>query len=241
MTFTNIKADVQSALGITLSTTSRVTTTEVERWINESYRELQSKLANVNVNFFMGEIVEMDTVDGTGRYQLPTGFLAMKRLEVQFSDNKDKVKATPADINDIQATVDPASDPWSQQNPFYCAWEDDFYIKPVPDESSASWDTDSGSAMKLWFVELQADLSGASDVPALPSTYHHILAYPATANGFRKLRKFTEAREYAGTPNSLWETGLRQMIAENVYKDKTKGLAFTTVRGTSKKFGIWRP
>jgi len=236
MIFSAIQADVATFLGMTIGTSSRFTTTEQNAAINAAYREAQSKMANANINYYAGEIVEMDTVDGTGRYQLPDGFLAMKRFEIQYDDDVDKVKATPADINDIQATIDPDSDPWSQQNPFYCAWEDDFYIKPVPDESSASWDTDSGSAMKLWFVELQDDLSAASSVPALPSTYHHILAYPATAKAFRKLRKFTEAKEY----EALWRGGLAEMIAENTYKDKTKPMGFTITRGGIRS-GIWRP
>jgi len=161
----------------------------------------------------------------------------MKRLEIQFSDDTDKVRASPADINDIQATVNPDSDPWSQENPFYCAWEDDFYIKPVPDETSSLWTTDAGSAIKLWFVELQDDLSADTSVPALPTAYHHILAYGAAAKGFRKLRKFTEAREY----EALLRTGLAEMVAENVYKDKTKPMGFTIIRGTTNRSGIVRP
>jgi len=237
MTFTEIKADIASFLGITISASSRITTTECGAWVNQSYRESQSKLADVNINFFSGEIQDMDTVDGTGRYALPDGFLAMKRIEIQFDDDKDKVRATPADINDIQATINPDSDPWSQTSPFYCAWEDDFYIKPVPDETSSTWDTDAGSAMRLWFIELQDDLSSGSDVPLLPTAYHHILAYGATAKGFRKLRKFTEAKEY----EALWRVGLAEMIAENTYKDKTKPMGFTITRGGGTRSGIWRP
>jgi len=237
MTLTTIGNDAQSFLGITIGASSRITTTERLAWINEAYRVAQSKLANANINYYQGEISEMDTEDGVGRYQLPTGFLAMKRIEIQYDDDKDKVKVTPADINDIHATLDPDSDPWSKTNPFYCAWEDDLYIKPIPDEDSADWTTDPGSAMKLWFVELQDDLSAGSDVPTLPTTYHHILAYPATAKGFRKLRKFTEAKEY----EALWRVGLSEMIAENAYKDKTKPMGFTMTRGGGTRHGIWRP
>ncbi len=237
MILTNIKLDVQDALGITLSTTSRVTTTSVERWINQDYRTAQSKMANANINYYQGEIQKMDTTDGTGRYQLPSGFLAMKRLEIQYNDDKDKVRADPLDINDIYSTLDPDSDPWSQSKPFYARWEDDFYIKPIPDETSSTWTTDLGNAMKLWFVELQDDLSSGTDVPALPSPYHHILSYGATAKGFRRLRKFTEAGQY----EALLRTGFAEMVAENTHKDKTKAMGFTVTRGTSKKHGIWRP
>jgi len=200
MTLTTIQNDIQSFLGITIGASSRITTTERLAWINQDYRVAQSQLATANVNYYQGEIQDMDTVDGTGRYALPTNFLAMKRIEIQYDDDVDKVRATSADINDIQATVNPDSDPWSQTSPFYCAWENDFYIKPVPDETSSTWTTDPGSAMRLWFIELQDDLSSGSDVPLLPTPYHHILAYGATAKGFRKLRKFTEAKEYEVGP-----------------------------------------
>ena len=237
MTLTQIQNDIQSFLGITLSTTSRITTTEVLQWINQDYRTAQSKMAQANINYYMGEIQDMDTVDGTGRYQLPTGFLAMKRLEIQYDDDVDKVRVSPADINDINSTVDPENDPWSQQKPFYAWWEDDFYIKPVPDETSSAWTTDAGSAMRLWFVELQDDLSAGTDVPLIPITYHHILAYGATAKGFRKLRKFTEAKEY----EALLRTGFAEMVAENTHKDKVRPMGFTITRGTTTRDGIRRP
>ena len=243
MIFSAIQADVASALGMTISASSRITITECNAAINQSYRVAQSALADANINYYQGEIQKMDIEDGVGRYQNPDKFLKMKRLEIQYSDNKDKERANPIDINDIYSTLDPDSDPWSQQKPFYACWEDDFYIKPVPDEDSANWSVDNGSAMKLWFVELQDDLSAAADVPTLPLPYQHILAYPAIAKGFRKLRKFTEAKVYDDpvTGKGLWQAELAAMVAENTYKDKTKGMSFTITRGVTKRSGIWRP
>ena len=237
MTFTQIKADIASFLGITISSTSRITTIEAEQWTNQDYRMAQSKMANANINYYQGEIQDQDTTASKGRYQNPSGFLAMKRLEIQYNDAEDKVKAIPMDINDVYSTLNPENDPWSQRKPFYAWWEDDFYIRPIPDETSSSWTTDSGSAMRLWFVELQDDLSDGSDVPALPKAFHHILAYGPTAKGFRTLRKFTEAREY----EALSRTGFAEMIAENTHKDKTKPMGFTMTRGSSTRDGIYKP
>jgi len=237
MNLTNIQSDIQSYLGITLSTSSRVTTTEVLAGINQDYRNAQSKLANANVNYYQGEIQTLDIEDGVDKYQLPTKFLAMKRMEIQYEDDVDKVRVTPADINDIQNTVNPESDPWSKENPFYAIWEDDFYIKAIPDSDSSAWTTDSGNAIKLWFIEMQDDLSGGTDIPSLPEAFHHILAYGATAKGFRKLRKFTEAREY----EALLRDGFLNMISENTYKDKTKPMGFSISRGSTNRSGIIRP
>lgn len=236
MTFATIKNDVQSFLGFTISATSRVTTTEIEQWINQSYRVAQSKMATANVNYYQGETTEADTTANVDTYTLPTGFLAMKRLEIQYNDNVDKVRAIPMDINDVWGTVSPDNEVWNQKRPYYYAWENTLIIKPTPDESSATWATDAGSAYKLWFIELQDDLTGTA-VPALPATYHHILSYEATAKGFRRMKKFTEAREY----EQLWQKGLSDMVAENTFKDKTKPLAFTITRGTSGVNGMVRP
>ena len=155
-------------------------------------------------------------------------------MEIQYEDDEDKLRVNPMDINDNYASLNPENEAWSKNKPFYALWEDDFYIKPVPDETSSTWTTDSGSAIKLWFVELQDDLSGASDVPALPKAFHHILSYGATAKGFRKLRKFTEAREY----EALLRTGMAEMIAENSSKDKTKPMGFTITRSSVRRGGI---
>lgn len=234
MTTADIQADVASALGMTISATSRITSTEVLRWINEDYRTAQSKMADANINYYQGETQDYDTTV-TGTYTLPTGFLAMKRLEIQYNDDEDKARATPIDINDIYSTLNPDGNPWSQKSPFYAIWENTFLIRPIPDEISSTWTVDDGSAMIMWFVELQDDLSGVV-VPSLPSSYHHILSYGAIAKGFRKLRKFTEAGQY----EALLRTGFAEMVAENTYKDKTKPMGFTVVRGGNKRFGIWK-
>lgn len=237
MQFTEIKNDVQSFLGITISSTSRITSTECEQWINQDYRTGQSKMAAANINYYQGEVQKLDSTADTGRYQLPKKFLAMKRLEIQYSDDVDKERANPIDINDIYSTLDPDSDPWSQQKPFYALWENDFYIKPIPDETSSTWTIDRGSAIKMWFVELQNDLSAGTDEPKLPLAFHSTLAYGTTARGFRKLRKFAEAKEY----DTLLRIGFEEMVEENTHKDKTKALSFTVARGSTKKFGLWKP
>jgi len=237
MNLTNIQADVATFLGMTIGTSSRFTTTEMNAAINIDYRTAQSKMASANVNYYSGEIQTLDTEDGTGKYELPTKFLAMKRMEIQYDDDEDKVRVTPCDINDIYSTLNPETDPWSQEKPFYAIWENDFYIKPVPDSDSADWTTDDGNAIKMWFVEMQDDLSAGTSIPALPLAFHNILAYGATAKGFRKLRKFSEAKEY----ENLLRIGLAEMVGENTHKDKTKVMSFTTTRGTDKSHGVWRP
>ena len=63
-----------------------------------------------------------------------------------------------------------------------------------------------------------------------------MIANGPTARGFRKLRKFTEAREY----ECLYRTGMADMIAENTSKDKTKPMGFTITRGSSPRHGIYR-
>jgi len=237
MNFAEIQADVATGLGMTISSSSRFTTTEMNAGINQDYRSAQSKLASTNINYYQGEIQTLDIEDGVDKYQLPTKFLAMKRMEIQYEDDVDKVRVTPADINDIQNTVNPESDPWSKENPFYAIWEDDFYIKAIPDSDSSAWTTDSGEAIKLWFVEMQDDLSAGIDIPALPEAFHSMLAYGATAKGFRKLRKFTEAREY----EALLRDGFLNMVSENTYKDKTKPMGFSISRGSTNRSGIIRP
>jgi hypothetical protein len=238
MTFTEIQTDVQSFLGLTIGASSRVTTTMVKEWINQSYRKAQSKLAHANVNYYQGETQEFDVTASTDKYDLSQyNFLTMKRVEIQYNDAEDKVRAEAADINDIWGTLDPDNDPWNQNRPWYAIWEDDLIIKPTPDESSSGWTTDAGSAIKIWFVELQADMSGASDTPALPITYHHILAYEAIAKGFRRMKKHVDAREW----ETKWTNELTEMIAENTTKDKNKVMSFTITRGPSRKHGMFRP
>lgn len=236
MTYTEIVNDIQSYLGFTISSSSRVTSTEVSQWVNQDYRIAQSKMAEANINYYQGETTTGDVVSGTDTITLPDKFLKMKRFEIQYDDDEDKVRATGIDINDIYSTLDPENDPWSQQKPYYALWENTLVLKPTPDDSSSTWTTDSGNAYKLWFIEEQDDISGSSE-PALPSAYHHLLSYGPTARGFRKIKKFDYANQY----QSLWLQGLADMIAENTSKDKTRSMSFTITRGSSREEGIYRP
>jgi hypothetical protein len=242
MTYTTIAADVQSFLGFAIGASSRITSTEVSQWINQDYRVAQSRLADADINYYQGETVEFNTTANDGEYSLAYGgdagnikFLKEKRIEIQYDDNTDKRPMTRlSDINDVYASFDPANDPWSKLKPYYLIWENKLYIKPIPDESSSTWTTDAGSAIKMWFIEEQDDISGSTE-PLLPTAWQHILAYGATARGFRKLQKFDFAREY----QAMWQQGLNDMVA-SVVKSKKSVMSFKVTRGSDRSHTIWR-
>lgn len=239
MTLTKLKNDVASFIGLSISGTSRVTTTEVEQWINTAYYVAISKLADADINYYQGEISREDSDTNTeGRYVLPTNFLKMKRLEVRYGDGEDMVWATPVDINQFKTPMHPDSDSYSEDNPYYALWENDFYIRPIPTEASATaWSTNNGEAFRLWYIERPDDLTNGSDVPNIPYFYQHILSYFAANRALRKLGKVSDAREYERD----WQLGLKAMVKENTEKDISRDMGFTISRGRNKQAGIWRP
>jgi hypothetical protein len=236
MTLTEILTDVASHIGMTISTNTRVTTTEATAWVNQGYRKACSALAKVNVNYFNGEEVEGDTDDDVAEYTLPTDFLAMKRVEIRYGDGEDRARATPLDINQLQGTT-ADDDSFSEDNPFYYLWENKITFKPTPTDDSSAWETNPGEAYKLWYFEMPADLSG-SNSPVIPSAYHDILAFYAAMTAFYGKLKDEKS---GGIFEGRWERGLAKMVSENTAKDQNKPMAFTIVRGRSTSAGIWRP
>jgi len=237
MTLTEILADVASHIGMSISTNTRITTTEATAWINQAYRTTCSALAKVNVNYFNGEEIEADTTDGTASYTLPTDFLVMKRVEIRWDDGEDRIRVTPIDINQLQGTTTPDAETFSQENPYYYLWENKIYFLPVPDETSSTWTTNPGAAYKLWYYEMPADLSG-SNTPVTPAAYHHIFAYFAAAQAC--VGKLDNPQK-ADRLEAKWQNGMFRLISENTLKDQNKPMSFRIVRGRTTETGIWRP
>jgi len=236
MTLTEILADVSSFLSLTVGASTRVTSTEATQWINQAYHMAETRLFAVDNSFWTIDSQELDTTADDDSYAVESDFLGMKRLEIQYEDGVDKVRATPISMNEVPGTLSPENETWSKDDPYYWLIDSTIYIKPTPDETSSTWTTDNGSAIKYWYYQMGTDLSGAT-VPVLPLTHHHILAYFAAMNGHLKLGNDSKAGEF----ENKWERGLRSMVGEYSKIDKTQALSFSVSRGRNKASGIFRP
>lgn len=242
MTRSEIRTEVQSNLGITLSTTSRVTIAEVDRWIDQTHRVAVSGLAEANVNYFSGETDEQDTDSGEGAYDLPNDFLKLKRVQIQWNDDEDMKIAYPMDINDVEGDLNPGEIKWSQNVPRYALWADQIEIRPIPDEDSDTWSEDDGAALKLWYIKAPADLADGT-APSIPPNFHQILAHEPTAKGLRRMQRYDDAKVYddPGSGRGLWQTGLAKMLQDHSVQDMQKNYRIKIRRGRTKRRGIFRP
>ena len=242
MTDTELINDVASAIGMSVSTATRVTATEARQWLNQAYRMACSKLADAGVNYFNSESTSGDTTDGTGSYSLASDFLKMKALKIQYEDDTDKIDVTPIDMNQIQDDLSPESEPWSKLSPYYWIWDGSVYIRPTPDETSSvvagTWTVDAGAAYTYWYYQRPDDLDGTTyTTPVIPADYHHVLGDYASFKALRKLGKTQESSNY----ERRYKEGMLQMIGENVQKDESQQFSFRVMRGKNAQSAIYRP
>lgn len=241
MTGTEIINDVASNIGLSIGAATRVTSTEALQWLNEAYQIAASILARRNLNYYQGTSKSLDTVDGTQSYALESDFLVMKRVEIQYADDEDKVIANPIDMNDIGSTFDAGNDIAAKTNPVYWIWENDLYFSPTPDSSSAAWTTDDGAAITYWYVKQPAALVAGS-TPSLPLAYQPALAHYMTAKAFMKLGNANKALIFSNPAGSgLWEMSLKGLAGAETQRDLKKPMSFTVQRGATVRSGIRRP
>lgn len=143
-------------------------------WINLAQREVQKKLLQAGVNFYL-EPVQTLTVDQQADYVLPTDFITLHRLEIVIdgtgvSENRQALGPITTNQQDlVQITAGVPSN--------YYIKKDRVTLSPTPD---------GAYVLRLYYSPRVVDLSGDSDVPDVPEQYMEYVAILAAYNGFIK-------------------------------------------------------
>lgn len=172
MTFSQMQTEVGDLLNMTVSSTSTVTTTQVQRDLNTARDLVLNRLLVLGQNYFL-RIAKASTVANQSLYSLPTDFRKFARLEVGYENATDRVKVDQIDLTEIG---DPGVDTFSTANPKYTIVGNMFELRPTPTTAVTN-------GLYMIYVENPADMTDSDDTSGLPLDYDNLLTLYASAKG----------------------------------------------------------
>lgn len=172
MTFSQMQTEVGDLLNMTVSSTSTVTTTQVQRDLNTARDLVLNRLLVLGQNYFL-RIAKASTVANQALYSLPLDFRKFARLEVGYENATDRVKVDQIDLTEIG---DPGVDTFSTANPKYTIVGNMFELRPTPTTAVTN-------GLYMIYVENPADMTDNDDTSGLPLDYDNLLTLYASAKG----------------------------------------------------------
>jgi hypothetical protein len=169
MTTSALIADLKKMIGPAVG----VDDSGLRTWLNESYLHVVDEIIKVNPDYF-SKSATTSTVANQQEYELPSDVDKVLMVNIAY-DGTNWLRAKPLDnINQISVHSSGTAG-FSQAEPYFYLLGDYIGFAPIPDAVGTN-------NIKMWYVYTPTELSADSDVPAIPSKYHHILKYGAFAN-----------------------------------------------------------
>lgn len=178
MTLETILADIRARLNEV--TAAFWTDAQLLVWINHRYQDLVTAVETTFENYFLTESAT-DLVEDQQEYSLPTDFKRMVRIEINYDMTNNATtfsKATPVTLDEVRIQI-ANTDLGSSGSPVYYIHGDLLGFLPIPD-------ADGTSAVKIWYVAEQTDLSDDDDEPAIPSQYHRVISLGVCSDALMK-------------------------------------------------------
>lgn len=163
-TFLNVRDQVRSYLDE--SAAVDFTEDEVKREVNAGYHRVISAVLETFENHYVSQYTAA-SVNGQQEYALPSDFLKMRRVEINYQPNTTgsvRQRAYPMDIDQVRRDLGVSTlGPSIIRNPGYYIVGDNIGFIPIPTVSSTGTD-----AIKIWYVQAESDLSSDSDNVDIP-------------------------------------------------------------------------
>lgn len=162
------------------------TSPEVNREVNAGYQRIITAVLETFENYYVTSYTAA-SVNGQQEYALPTDFLKMRRVEVNYEPNTTgsvRQRAYPMDIDQVRRDLAVTTlGPSILRNPGYYIVGNNIGFIPIPTVSSTGTD-----AIKIWYVQYQSDLSATTDVINIPypDRFYSSIAKYAAAQLLRK-------------------------------------------------------
>ena len=163
-TFLNIRDATRSYLDE--ASAVDFTETEVKREVNSGFHRIVTAVLETFENYYVATY-ETSSVASQQEYALPSNFLKVRRVEINYQPNTTgsvKQRAYPMDIDQVRRDLSVSTlGPSVIRNPGYYIVGNNIGFIPIPSVSSS--DTD---AIKIWYVATQDDLSADDDDVDVP-------------------------------------------------------------------------
>jgi hypothetical protein len=210
MTFSQMQTEVGDLLNMTVSASSTVNTTQVQRDLNTARDLVLNRLLVLGQNYNV-RIAKADLVADQALYSLPTDFRKFVRLEVGYESATDRVKADQIDLSEIG---DPNIDVFTTSNPKYTIIGNMFELRPTPTAAMTN-------GLYMYYIENVADMSLDADTSSLPLDYDSLLPLYAAAKGSYTLGLHNEGNNFMAQFNLGLQEMENNIIERNVDSNGT--------------------
>lgn len=153
---------------------AQIKKTDITRWANQAAIDIARK------THCLQEHAETDSVPDDGSYELPSDFIALRRVTY---DNKVLLQTT-LDVADHMTTRDMATGR-GVPSEFY-VWDYRLYLLPIPEVAG------SGN-LDIWYVRYPVPLVAVEDVPEIPEKYHEMLVQRCLSRAHQVDEDYTSA------------------------------------------------
>lgn len=203
MTLDDLRADVRSKADE--ESTGFITNTEVDRFINQGYNLVYSKITQRFEDYFITKSSPASTVADQEGYSLPSGTIKLVKVEWRPSTSsspRDWRRVDKTSINNTQRWDASVRGIWTYSNgasPYkYFLAGNSIYFDPCPNEVFS---------YRFWTVNTPTRLSAGSDEPVIPEIYHPCISEFGAIHCLRKSGEtlFKESME-------LWALELQNLL-----------------------------
>jgi len=208
MAFSHMQTETGDLLNMTISATSTVTTTQVQRELNTARDIVLNRLLSLGQNYNV-RLSKTDLVADQELYGLPSDLRKLTRVEVGYSTSSDRYKVDRIDSNNAN---DPVYTTYTETDPKYMVRGNNIELEPTP--SSAVTD-----GLWLWYVENPSDMSLETATSGLPLDYDHLLPLYAAAKGKFTLGLHNEGNNFM----AQFKMGVEDMSTEVIERNLDDG------------------
>lgn len=203
-----MQTETGDLLNMTISATSTVTTTQVQRELNTARDIVLNRLLSLGQNYNV-RLSKTDLVADQELYGLPSDLRKLTRVEVGYSTSSDRYKVDRIDSNNAN---DPVYTTYTETDPKYMVRGNNIELEPTP--SSAVTD-----GLWLWYVENPSDMSLETATSGLPLDYDHLLPLYAAAKGKFTLGLHNEGNNFM----AQFKMGVEDMSTEVIERNLDDG------------------
>lgn len=175
MDLTALRASARRKVSFQTSASAKYGTTDLDANLNEWYRLVVSWVVlATGIWEFQGEVSTANLVMSQNEYVLPTGLIALNRVELLYPNQSDYVTATRIDDKQVEigAFGNGEIPLGTESSPVFRVFDNSVFIYPAPSAAVTN-------GIRIELIEDLTDLSSSSDSPNLNPLIHRVLSLGA--------------------------------------------------------------
>lgn len=172
MTLAELTTDFKNMIG-PAGKGSEVSDTGIGIWLQEAYEDVVDEINRVAPTYFT-KVVTTSLIINQKEYALPTDFVKMTQVEIDYLTDGNWVKAAPLPNIGQMPTYSRTDSGYSTATPVYYLQGSKIGLQPIPAQSG-------DNNMKIIYSYLIPELSGSTQ-PSIPRGLQRKLKYLAYAN-----------------------------------------------------------